>query len=206
MAVSKLTAIFGSSRRVGRWKVAKKSQALVIFGRCEVDFREAYADPDDETISLKIFCLFGSVTVLLPEGASVQPSAVSVLSSSRLEVEVAEPSAELPTVILATTTVLGRCHATTTAHVEEEIDDPLEDWALRTPDIISTSAEATDFSRGLPDPNPMPQLHQKLSMGANARLGEMESAWIDGPPGAEAVEPSDDTNENGTEAFAPVPE
>ncbi len=206
MAVSKLTAIFGSSRRVGRWKVAKKSEALVIFGRCELDFRDAYADPDDDTISLKIFCLFGSVTVLLPEGASVQPSAVSVLSSSRLEVEVAEPSAQLPTLILVTTIVLGRCHVATVAHVEEEIDDPLEGWALQTPDMTPTSADATDFSRGLPDPIPMPQLHQKLSLGANARLGEMESAWIDGLPDAEAFEPSTDINEDGAEAFAPVSE
>lgn len=180
MAAAKLTAIFGTCRRVGRWKVAKRSEALIIFGRCHVDFRDAYADPEDESISLKIMCLFGSATVTLPEGASVQPSSVSVLSSSRFEVDPSGPTADLPPVVLVSTTIFGRCHAAT-AQEAEELTDPLEDWELKTSDVLPPQAPVEESSSGLADPTPMPQLHQKPSLGAHARLGEMESVWTDAP-------------------------
>ena len=175
MAAAKLTAIFGSSRRLGRWKIATKSEALVIFGRCHVDFREAYADPDAETISLKIFCLFGSIALVLPEGVSVQPSVVSVLSSSRFEVDATGATSDLPPIELVSTTLFGRCHATT-FEVNEEFADPLEEWSLTPADVLNSVAEPLDSSSGLTDPTPMPAMHQRPSLGASTRMGEMETA------------------------------
>lgn len=181
MAAAKFTAIFGTSRRVGRWKVAKKSEALILFGRCHVDFRDAYADPEVETISLKMFCLFGSATVILPEGASVQPSVVSVLSSSRFDVDAAAPEAELPPLVFASTTVFGRCHASTVRE-DDEVADEQADSELGTADVPPPVSAPEGFALGLADPTPMPQLHQKPSMGAHVRLGEMESVWGDAEP------------------------
>lgn len=111
---AKLTALLGACKRQGRWKVSSQTNALVLFGNCYIDYREAYADDDLETMKLKVLCLFGNATFIVPEGADIQPSVVSLLAATAFDVPEVEVEPPLPTLIIETTTVLGRCRVLTT--------------------------------------------------------------------------------------------
>ncbi len=110
---AKLTAVLGNCKRTGRWKIRPNTRALVVFGNCKIDYRDAYANEDLEEIKLDVLCVFGRAVFLLPPGASVQPSAVSMCSSSRFEVEATSLDSDLPSIKLASTTVFGMCRVQT---------------------------------------------------------------------------------------------
>lgn len=120
---AKLTAVLGNCKRTGRWKIRPNTKALVVFGNCKIDYRDAYADEDLEEIKLEVLCVFGRAVFLLPPGASVQPSAVSMFSSSSFEVEVTSVSSDLPSIKLESTTVFGMCRVQT-VHVESDVSSP----------------------------------------------------------------------------------
>lgn len=121
---AKLTAVLGNCKRTGRWKIRPNTKALVVFGNCKIDYRDAYADEDLEEIKLDVLCVFGRAVFLLPPGASVQPSAVSMFSSSSFEVEVTGLSSDLPNIKLESTTVFGMCRVQT-VHVENDATLPV---------------------------------------------------------------------------------
>jgi len=102
-------AVLGACRRQGRWEVSARTSALVIFGHCHIDFREAYADAELENMKLSVFCLFGNATFLMPEGAHVRPSVVSLLASTGFDVPPSDAESSLPTIVLESTTLFGRC-------------------------------------------------------------------------------------------------
>lgn len=128
MAVSKLTAVLGTCRRKGRWEVSKNTSALIVFGRCHVDYRDASADPELERITIKVFCLFGAVTMIMRAGTDVRPSVVSLLASSRCDVEGGdrEDETSFPAVVLEVTTLFGRCRVVSSPEEVEETEAEVE--------------------------------------------------------------------------------
>jgi len=144
-------AVLGACRRQGRWEVSARTSALVIFGHCHIDFREAYADPELENMKLSVFCLFGNATFLMPEGAHVRPSVVSLLASTGFDVPPSDAESSLPTIVLESTTLFGRCRveiATDESELEvglPEADEPREDGepsnARRDLEEVETKAE-----------------------------------------------------------------
>ncbi len=129
---AKLTAVLGNCKRTGRWKIRSHTKALVLFGNCKIDYRDAYADDDLEEIKLDVLCLFGRAVFILPPGANVQPSAVSLLSSSKFDVKVTTDTSDLPSITMETTTIFGMCRVQT---IEKEnawsaLPPPLPSHAL----------------------------------------------------------------------------
>lgn len=106
---AKLMAVLGVCRRKGRWEVSQRTTALVLFGHCHIDFREAFADPEIESMKLNVTCLFGNATFLMPEGVDIRPSVVSVLASTGFDVPDDDAESPLPTISMETTTLFGRC-------------------------------------------------------------------------------------------------
>lgn len=117
---AKLTAVLGACKRRGRWKVSAQTNAFVLLGHCHIDYREAYADLDMEKMKLKVTCLLGNATFIVPEGSDIQPSAVSLLASTAFDVPEVDVEAPLPTLVIETTTVLGRCRVLTTPPAEAD--------------------------------------------------------------------------------------
>ncbi|MGI9608355.1 MAG: hypothetical protein ACR2P0_19655 [Acidimicrobiales bacterium] len=108
MPAAKLMAVLGVCRRRGRWEISSRTNALVLFGHCFVDFRQAYTDPEVEKIKMSVTCVFGNTTFLMPHGADVKPSAMSLFASTGFEVPESATECQLPTIEMETTTLFGR--------------------------------------------------------------------------------------------------
>ena len=85
---AKVIAVLGRTLRAGRWKLADDTLVIAVFGRCVMDLSRAYVDEEDDELSMTVFALFGSVSIVLPPGCDVEPSGIALLASS----EVAIPS------------------------------------------------------------------------------------------------------------------
>jgi hypothetical protein len=83
---SKVIAVLGRTLRAGRWKLAEDTLVIALFGRCVLDLTRAYVDEEDEDLTMSIFAIFGSVSVLLPPGCDVEPSGVAIVASSDIEI------------------------------------------------------------------------------------------------------------------------
>jgi hypothetical protein len=55
--------------RSGRWELARRSSFRSIFGTINLDLRQARLDSD--TVEIDVYNLFGTVTVIVPEGIEV---------------------------------------------------------------------------------------------------------------------------------------
>lgn len=108
-----MTALLGSYRRTGKWKIAARTNAIVFLGNCSIDYREAYVDVENDSIRLSVLCILGRATFIVPEGSDVQPSVVSLLASTVFDVPEVEVVPPLPTMVIESTTVLGRCRILT---------------------------------------------------------------------------------------------
>lgn len=83
---AKVIAVLGRTLRAGRWKLADDSLVIAVFGRCVLDLSRAYVDEEDDELSMTVFCLFGSVSIVLPPGCDLEPSGIALLASSEVEI------------------------------------------------------------------------------------------------------------------------
>lgn len=156
MPAAKLTAVLGNCKRVGRWKIRPSTKALVVFGNCSIDYTDAYADDDLEEIKLDVLCLFGRAVFTLPEGASVQPSSVSMLSSSKFDVEQNDVPSDLPIIKMQSTTVFGFCRVQTATEDLLELEAPSEHEQPEdlAPPVFATPDPSPDAPANTPEPQP----------------------------------------------------
>lgn len=91
-----IVTLFGATERRGRWQPRRNLSVLNLFGATELDLREAVFT--DNVCEINVFCLFGAVEVLVPEGAEVQNRALAVFGGSSAKGTQPVPGA--PTVIL----------------------------------------------------------------------------------------------------------
>ncbi len=116
---------------------------MVILGNSYVDYRDAYVDPETEQIRLTVLCILGSATFIVPEGSDVQPSVVSLLASTAFDVPEVDVEPRLPTIVIDSTTLLGRCRILTTPPdgVDDEVDrdDRGQGGPLRLVDDLTAS-------------------------------------------------------------------
>lgn len=89
---SKVIAVLGRTVRAGRWKLAEDSLVIAVFGRCALDLSRSFVDEEDDDLTMTIFSLFGSVSVLLPPGCDVEPSGVAIMSWSDVEIPSEQPA------------------------------------------------------------------------------------------------------------------
>jgi uncharacterized protein DUF1707/cell wall-active antibiotic response 4TMS protein YvqF len=72
---------FGDLERKGRWRLPRRSVAVVAFGNLDFDLRQA--ELEAETASITAFLLFGNVDVYVPEGIEVEVDGLVVLGHRR---------------------------------------------------------------------------------------------------------------------------
>jgi hypothetical protein len=105
---TKMLAVLGRCRRTGRWRVASRTSVLALLGSCSLDMRHSFVEDGLDRMRMKVTVVLGSATFLLPEGAEVRPSGLSLLSASSVNVPEHPEEAELPLLDIEWTSVLGR--------------------------------------------------------------------------------------------------
>lgn len=86
-----IVTLFGATERRGRWQPRRHLSVLNLFGSTTLDLREAVFT--DNTCEVNVFCLFGAVDVLVPEGTELQNRALAVFGSSNAKATPPVPGA-----------------------------------------------------------------------------------------------------------------
>lgn len=133
---AKTLAILGRSKRTGRWRLAKRSNVLAVFGTVHLDMRKSFAE-DDDKLKMNVTVLFGSATFILPFGAEVRPSGTSILAGSVVDVPEHDDPSELPTIDIEWTCVLGRLRIVTDTPVQTEVQDVVVVAATPEPEVLA---------------------------------------------------------------------
>ncbi|OON81358.1 DUF1707 SHOCT-like domain-containing protein [Streptomyces tsukubensis] len=107
-AEENLVAVFSSSSRKGRWRVARRTNAYAIFGSVEIDLGEALFE--HQHVVIKAYSIFGSVEIRVPENVTLHGSGGGVLGNFEVEsMESGQPQA--PVVHVEGYAVLGSIEA-----------------------------------------------------------------------------------------------
>lgn len=96
-------AIFGGMDRSGNWRARRNISSLTMFGGSRFDFREATFASD--VVTLNVFCAFGGVEVVVPEGVNVRNETVAIFGGS--DVKNIAPAPGGPTVVLKGLVLFG---------------------------------------------------------------------------------------------------
>lgn len=86
--------------RHGPWSLPSRSSWRSIFGTIDLDLREARLDGPETT--LEIYNLFGTVTVIVPEGIEVVVRGGGLFASQKIEVSGRAPIAGAPRLTIDT--------------------------------------------------------------------------------------------------------
>ena len=100
-----IVSVLGTARRRNRWVLAGRTKVLTALGKVELDLRRAEIDVDEAFMD--VICVFGRVTVVVPEGADVQLSGMSFLASSDSVVD-GQPVQGTPTLRIKATAVFAK--------------------------------------------------------------------------------------------------
>jgi Domain of unknown function (DUF1707)/Cell wall-active antibiotics response 4TMS YvqF len=74
-----VVAIMGGEQRKGRWRPSKRTNAIAIMGGVDIDLREAELADGAEILAIPFM---GAVTVIVPEGVSVEMSGFALMGGN----------------------------------------------------------------------------------------------------------------------------
>jgi hypothetical protein len=74
-----IVAIMGGETRKGRWRPSRRTNAIAVMGGIDIDLREAELADGAEILALPIM---GAVTVVVPEGVSVEMSGFALMGGN----------------------------------------------------------------------------------------------------------------------------
>lgn len=100
----RITAVFASNKRTGRWTVGRQLQVNVLFGEVELDLTQATLTSRE--IEISCTQCFGQITLRVRPGTTVRIDAANVLADSSVK-HVGPPEAGEPTIIVRGTNILG---------------------------------------------------------------------------------------------------
>ncbi len=78
-ASDRSVAVFGETKRTGRWVPARSTQVVSVFGSSVIDLREAVLVPGEYTLTA--WTLLGSVEVIVAPGVGVECAGSAILGS-----------------------------------------------------------------------------------------------------------------------------
>jgi hypothetical protein len=104
-----INIFFGNSRR-GRWKPAKTTSIINVFGGSDLDFTEALIPPGGLTVHA--ISVFGGCDIKVPEGVNVDVRGIGIFGGfDRKVVDTDNPNA--PTITIDGIAVFGGCDVKT---------------------------------------------------------------------------------------------
>lgn len=103
-----LVAVFSTSTRRGRWKVARRTHAVAVFGTVTIDLSEALFE--HQQVLIKALSVFGSIEILIPENVSLRGNGGGVLGEFKVDA-LDSPDGDAPVVYVDGLAVLGSVEA-----------------------------------------------------------------------------------------------
>jgi signal transduction histidine kinase len=100
--------MMGSVERRGAWQVPEKLQVRVMWGNCELDFREAILPPG--TVEIDVAVTMGNVELIVPPGMGVN---LEVSSMAGNVAEAASPNSTTPRIRVTGKVKAGNCEVVT---------------------------------------------------------------------------------------------
>ena len=74
-----IVAIMGGEQRKGRWRPARRTNAIAVMGGIDIDLREAELADGAEILAVPVM---GGVSVVVPEGVSVELSGFALMGGN----------------------------------------------------------------------------------------------------------------------------
>ncbi|MGW7417766.1 DUF1707 SHOCT-like domain-containing protein [Streptomyces sp. NPDC054863] len=106
--VDSLVAVFSSSTRKGRWRIAPRTKAFALFGNIEIDLTEALFAQRLTTIDAT--SVFGNVEIRVPENITLRGNGNGIFGNFEVRtLEGADP--EAPVVVVNGLSVFGNIEA-----------------------------------------------------------------------------------------------
>ncbi|ANS27271.1 LiaF domain-containing protein [Rhodococcus opacus] len=102
---STIVGIFGDTKRSGRWSLAVKTLALLVFGDVKLDLRSAVIGARTSTITL--VTLFGDSTITVPEGVHVEVGGFDLFGDRELDAGAQDPGPAAPTIRIVSYSLFG---------------------------------------------------------------------------------------------------
>jgi hypothetical protein len=103
---SRIISVLAASNRRSRWTATPLTAIFSLFARSYYDFRLAEASGD--VIEINAWCVFGSITFVVPEGTDVQLAGITFLASAESDVETSTNAPSLPKLVITANTVFGK--------------------------------------------------------------------------------------------------
>ncbi|MFT4216255.1 MAG: DUF1707 domain-containing protein [Micropruina sp.] len=75
-----IVTLFGGTERRGRWQPRRNLSVLTLFGGTSLDLRQAIFTGN--SCEINVFCLFGGVSVIVPEGVDVENRVTAIFGGS----------------------------------------------------------------------------------------------------------------------------
>lgn len=99
-----IVAIFGGTRRSGRWRVHPDTNITAAFGGVELDVSEAIFEATE--LQLTVNCLFGGVELTVPEGTEVISRVAAVFGGADVH-RLAPPQPGMPRIVVTGFVLFG---------------------------------------------------------------------------------------------------
>lgn len=96
-------AVFGGMERSGGWRARRNISNITLFGGSKFDFRDATFASDE--VTLNVFCAFGGVDVVVPDGVNIRNETVAIFGGT--DVKNVKPAPGGPTVVLKGLVMFG---------------------------------------------------------------------------------------------------
>lgn len=104
-SVKWLVAVFGDSKRRGRFTLDDESVVLAAFGDCTLDLSEALIEGPNPLITA--VAAFGNVTVIVPDGIDVDLEGMAIFGDKRCTAGSTPPVPGSPVVLVRAFAVFG---------------------------------------------------------------------------------------------------
>ncbi|MEQ7009182.1 DUF1707 domain-containing protein [Actinopolymorpha sp. B17G11] len=100
-----LIGIFGGGERKGRWRVRRRTNAVAVFGGFDLDMTEATFDA--RRVEIRLFALFGGISITIPDGVEVQNQCGGVLGGVSINTGDTPPPPGAPVIVLKGVAIFG---------------------------------------------------------------------------------------------------
>lgn len=100
-----IVAIFGGAERGGRWLVEPRTNASVLFGGIDLDFREAVLTQREVIVQCAV--IFGGLSILVPHGVRVINDTTAICGGTNLSGTDSNVDPNAPTIRLSGTVLFG---------------------------------------------------------------------------------------------------
>jgi hypothetical protein len=104
-----VVAVFGETKRTGRWMVRSGLNVRALFGSVELDLTEAVLEQREITITAN--AVFGEVIIRVPDGVLLHDEGSAVFGSRKLNTPYATFGPETPVVHVRGTALFGNVEA-----------------------------------------------------------------------------------------------